>query len=258
VTAVERLRTYAGRIFALDAHLERWQHSTGELGITPLPSPAITKVCLQTLIAENHALVRSEGDIGITMFATPGEIGSDAPTFGMHLNRLDHARILRRCQYGQPLVVTEVRQPDPDCWPRTIKVRSRIHYYRADTIARQHHEDAAGVLVDDDNSITETSIANLAIVKSGQIVSPPTDRVLGGITQSVIERLASDASIEWIKNPISIAQLQQADEVLLMGTDGGVWFAGAVDGDPIAQGNPGDIYRMLRERLDALVQQVTP
>jgi branched-chain amino acid aminotransferase len=219
-----------------------------------LPSPAATRNYLETLIARNHALVQSEGEIGITMFATPGAIGGDAPTFGLHLNRLDLARIDRLAQHGQPLVITDVRQPALDCWPRSIKVRSRIHYYRADTIARGHHKDAVGVLLDDDNHVTETSVANLAIVKSGRIVAPPADRVLGGITQSVAERLAADASIDWINNPLSIPQLQQADEVLLMGTDGGIWFANSVDGNPIAQGKPGDVYRTLRQRFETLAQ----
>lgn len=255
VTAVERLRTYGGEIFAADAHLQRWKHSTGELEIHDLPSPADTKVCMEELLARNRALVQSEGDIGITMFATPGITHGNAATFGLHLNRLDHVRICRRLQHGQPIVVTDVRQPDQKCWPRGIKVRSRIHYYRADAIAQRHHEDAVGVLLDDDNSITETSIANLAVVESGQIVSPPADRVLGGITQAVIERLARDASIKWVKTAVSISRLHEADEILLMGTDGGVWFARAVDGAAIGQGKPGEIYRLLRERFDALVNQ---
>lgn len=187
------------------------------------------------------------------MFATPGESGVGAATFGLHLNRLDHARIRHRRLQGQPLVVTDVIQPDPGCWPRTIKTRSRIHYYRADSVAKQHHEDAMGVLVDDDGSITETSIANLAIVHSDRILSPPADRVLGGITQSVIESLAPEIGITWSKQPISSTLLSQADEILMMGTDGGIWFANAVDDHSIGNGKPGEVYLRLCQRFDQLV-----
>ena len=53
------------------------------------------------------------------------------------------------------------------------------------------------------------------------------------------------------------ALLRAAEEVLLMGTDGGLWFASAVDGNAIAEGNPGDVYRSLRRRFDALVREPT-
>lgn len=257
VTAVERLRTYSGRVFALDAHLDRWQRSVGALGIQGLPSPVTITTLLSELLNRNARIVQSETDVGITMFATPGEPGRGTPTFGLHLNPLNHARILRHRRQGQPLVVTNVTQPSPACWPRAIKVRSRIHYYRADAMAQEHSDDAVGILLDDDATITETSIANLAIVRSGEILSPPADRVLGGITQSVIESLASEAKIAWRKRPISLPELAQADEILMMGTDGGIWFAASVNGHPIGEGKGGKVYRHLRDRFDALVREAS-
>lgn len=253
VTAVERLRTYSGCVFALDAHLERWDYSVAQLNITGLPSDSAIISLVGILLAKNDSLVQSEGDVGVTIFATPGEIGGDGPTFGLHLNPLHHGVNHRRQVQGQPLVLTDVRQPDTDCWPRAIKVRSRLHYYRADAIAREFHKDAIGILIDSDGSVTETSIANLAIVQSGTIVSPPADRILGGITQSVVESLAADAAIRWSRSLLSATQLQRADEILMMGTDSGIWFANALGDQQIGNGLPGEVYRCLRERFEKLV-----
>ncbi len=253
VTVVERLRTYAGVVFALETHLDRWQSSNDVLGIQGLPTSATTRSLVRELLDRNREVVQAEHDIGITMFSTPGELGGNTPTFGLHLNRLDQARIDRYRRRGQPLVVTNVRQPDPACWPRSIKVRSRIHYYLADESARCSNPDAVGVLVDDDGSVTETSIANLAIVKSCRIVSPPADRVLGGVTQAVVESLAAEAEFSWTKRAIPVAEFLQADEILMMGTDGGIWFARSVDGESIAGGKAGTVLANLRERFDALV-----
>lgn len=255
VTAVERLRTYSGRLFALDEHLGRWQRSITQLSIAGLPSELAIRAIIEDLLAKNAALLQTEGDVGLTMFATPGELGGDGPTLGLHLNRLNHAVNKTRREHGQPLVVTNVRQPDPDCWPRSIKVRSRIHYYRADAIARAVDEDAVGILLDNDGSVTETSIANLAIVQAGRIVSPPADRVLPGITQSVVESIAAAAAIQWSNRAITVAELQQAEEVLLMGTDGGIWFASSLDDQRIGNGSPAEVYLCLRERFDALVRR---
>ena len=134
-------------------------------------------------------------DVGITMFATPGLVGQSAPTLGMHLNPLNHERIESHRQHGQAIVVTDVRQPPASCWPRSIKTRSRIHYYLADAFAAQHHADSLGVLIDDDGTITETSTSNIAVVRSGTIYSPPADRVLAGVTQLMIELLAQSLDL---------------------------------------------------------------
>lgn len=253
VTAVERLRTYQGRIFALEAHLRRWEWSTSKLGIAPLPSVEAIAAYLAELLDRNQPLISRESDIGITMFATPGAEPGGGPTFGLHLNRLHHEKIDLHREFGQPIIVSDVQQPASACWPRSIKTRARIHYYLADAFARQHRDDSLGVLLDEDGSITETSTSNIAIVQQGQIVSPAADRVLAGVTQLMIELLAQDMSLSWNKTPISVEQLVQADEVLLMGTDGGIWFANSVSNHPIAGGQPGEVYLRLRRQFDQLV-----
>ncbi len=109
-----------------------------------------------------------------------------------------------------------------------------------------------GVLIDDDNTITETSIANVAIVESGTIVSPPPERILAGITQSVVERIAETRHLSWNKELISVERMQNADEVLLMGTDAGIWFANRINGQSINQQDPGPVYRELHNGFDQL------
>ncbi|MCG8653558.1 MAG: aminotransferase class IV [Pirellulales bacterium] len=256
-TAVERLRTYRGEVFQLDAHLDRWQHTVDEIGIDGLPLRQALKVLVGELIGRNEPFSETVGDFGITMLATPGGSQSPSPTFVMHLNTIDHAAVLRRRQNGQPLVVTGVAQPSSKSWPRSIKVRSRLHYFLADKIARQHDADAMGVLVDEDGCVTETSVANLAVVEGGKIFTPPDDRVLGGITQRVIEQLARQASLDWQRDTINSERLAAADEVLLMGTDGGLWFASQVDGQSVGDGQPGTTYTRLLAEFDQQIHRLT-
>ena len=77
--------------------------------------------------------------------------------------------------------------------------------------------------VDNDGTITETSISNIAIVKAEKISSPPRDRVLRGITQAFVEQMAREIQIDWsnFSDHHNRPDLMTADEVLLMGTDGG-------------------------------------
>jgi branched-subunit amino acid aminotransferase/4-amino-4-deoxychorismate lyase len=251
-TAVERLRTYRGQIFHPQPHLDRWLRSVEAVGIEGLPLATAIAVLMDELIGRNREFAGESGDFGITMFATPGRSAQSGPTFCMHLNPIDHATVARRRSDGQQLVVTNVAQPAADCWPREIKVRCRLHYYLADQIARQQHPDALALLVDPDDTITDTSIANIAIVQDGAVIAPPRDRVLGGITQRVVEQLAREQSIRWVHQPVAPDRLRSADEVLLMGTDGGLWFANRVDRKTIGRGRPGRIFRRLLERFDQL------
>jgi branched-subunit amino acid aminotransferase/4-amino-4-deoxychorismate lyase len=258
VVAVERLRTYAGRSFQIDPHLRRWQHTVESLKIRQLPDRSQIEQLLVQVLDLNRALIDQQIDVGITIFATPGSTGRSLPTFCLHLNRLDHQRVQRRRELGQPLVVTDIEQPSQRCWPRSIKVRSRIHYYLADKEAGKRGDDAIGVLIDSDGSVTETSIANLAMVQAGKITSPPAESVLGGITQMFVESLAAELGIDWCKRPITRDELRQADEILLMGTDSGIWFASSVDDHPIGDGQPGEVYRSLRDRFDQATSDQAP
>jgi branched-subunit amino acid aminotransferase/4-amino-4-deoxychorismate lyase len=252
VIAVERLRNYHLAPFARDQHLDRWHLTTSALAIDGLPARSQIMCWLDELLARNDTWVRARGDVGITIVATPGRHVGRA-TFAMHLNPLDHQLIDRRRRFGQPLVVTGVVQPDSSSWPRGIKTRARIHYYLADRESHRDDPHAVGVLLDQDGTVTETSIANLAVVQSNTVISPPADRVLGGITQQIIEQLAAEASVTWEKQPIHPEQLQRADEILLMGTDGGIWFANSVNRQPVASGQPGPVYSRLRCAFDELV-----
>ncbi|MEC8473509.1 MAG: aminotransferase class IV [Planctomycetota bacterium] len=252
ITAVERLRTYRGRIFALDAHLRRWSWTISKLAIDNLPDPESIASLLMELISKNSELIEQEGDIGLTMFATPGEPGKHKPTLGLHINFLNHQRIEKHRHEGQPLIVTDVQQPATTCWPRSIKTRSRVHYYLADRFAAEHRPGSLGILLDQDGSITETSTSNVAIVSNGEIYSPPGDRVLSGVTQLMIEIIADDLGVPWFKRPVHLENLMQANEVLLMGTDGGLWFGNSVSNQHINQGESGPIYRKLCSEFDSM------
>lgn len=254
VTAVERLRTYHRHPFEVAAHLDRWRRSVDAIGIAGLPDRDRLAALLSELLRRNEAVVKSEGDVGITLFATPGKAGGDSPTLGLHLNRLDFAKAERFRVRGQPLVVTDVVQPDPATWPRAIKVRSRLHYFLADREARRVDPDASGVLLDQDGTLTETGIASLAIIEGDAIVSPPVDRVLGGITQQVAERLADECSIAWSFRPITAGRASSASGIMLMGTDTGIWHASSLNGRPMAAC---EAYRRLRDRFERTVSGPT-
>lgn len=258
VTAVERLRTYDGRPADLSQHLIRWRRTLDYLGIAIHVDEAEIAQRMAALIEQNKAWCGRVGDFGITLLATPGceAHQPQAATEIMHLNPLDPAKIQRHRTAGQPLIITDVHQPSPRAWPRDIKVRCRLHYYLADRVAQQIDAAALGLLIDADGSVTETSVASIAICQQAQILSPPIEQVLPGTTQQAVERVAQQLGLSWSYQAFFPADVRQAQEVWLMGTDGGLWFANRVDGVLIGGGQPGPMYQKVLPRFDAAMRQV--
>ncbi|MEM9826753.1 MAG: aminotransferase class IV [Planctomycetota bacterium] len=281
VIAVERLRQYHGQWWQVDRHCARLASTLDAMGIDSKHGD----VCFDVLVDlpgrqegpaskklnPNATSDQSENfSWGATILVTPGsshppagvsspsesnaETGKSITNSGTKAaprqivlpHRIETRVVRQRQQFGQPLVVTDVRQPPPESWPRSIKTRCRLHYFLADQQAHARQPGASGLLLDDDGSVTETSIANVAMVTAGKIFSPPAQRVLPGISQAVTHEIAQSLGIDWEAEPIFPAALQQADEVLLMGTDTGIWFASRVDTAAISNGRPGPVFRRLR------------
>ena len=245
-TAVERMRTYRGRFFQIDRHLDRWERTTAALLVDGLPGRDAIVALLEELIRRNEDWIAGHPEYGAVLLASPGHDAT--PSLIADLYAIDSDSIDRRLRRGMPLVVTDVQQPPEASWPRNIKVRCRLHYYLADQRARRSDPEAIGVLVDADGSVTETSIANLLIVRDGRIISPPDDQILVGVSLQVVRELAERAGLSWQQRRIDAQELRAADEVLLTGTSCGLWFARSIDGSPDRQ--PGPIYRQLRDRFE--------
>ncbi len=228
VTAVERLRTYACQPFHLDAHLARFDNTMRLIGIEGVSASATLRDLVLESLSRNTTLLSTHGQVGITLWATPGSSVGAPPTFAIHLNRIDHEAVDSRRRWGQAVVLTDVVQPVEESWARHAKVRCRLHYYLADRRADSIVPGATGVLQDSDGSWTESSIANIAVLCGREIVFAPPAQVLPGVTQAHVVDRARHRSLATRRAPLTTAMISDADAILLMGTDTGLWFASGV------------------------------
>ncbi|MFG0265153.1 MAG: aminotransferase class IV [Rhodopirellula sp. JB055] len=226
VTAVERLRTYGGQVFCTEQHLQRLAETLRLIEIVGGPGPEELRQLVDESLRRNAALLDNM-DVGMTIWVTAGTPDA-GPTWAIHLNAIDHEAVAHRQLHGQPVVITGVVQPPNESWPRHAKVRSRLHYYLADMEAKRVDPAAVGLLQDVDGSVTESSVANLFIVKEGELVFPPEKNVLKGVTMQFVREQANGLGIVCREAPLMPMDLATADEVLLAGTDTGVWHASAI------------------------------
>src|SRR5688572_16319444 len=162
VTVAEQLRTFGGRLFRLETHLERLARSLAIVGVNPgIAFEEIGREATE-LTEQNARLLDPADDQNVTIFVTPGPYaayaavaGHSGPTVCIHTQALPFGQWAEKYRTGESLVVTDVRQVPSACWPPELKCRSRMHYYLADRKAREIEPGARAVLLDERGFVTE-------------------------------------------------------------------------------------------------------
>jgi branched-subunit amino acid aminotransferase/4-amino-4-deoxychorismate lyase len=187
-------------------------------------------------------------------FAASGYVQRQGPTVGMHTYQLPFHLWAGKYETGESLVVTPFEQVPPTSIPSELKCRSRMHYYLADRAARAIEPGARALMVDRDGFATESSTANLLVYwKDKGLVSPPRERILPGVTVAAIEELARQLGIPFCCQPLNVAEVARADEVLLCSTSPCVWAVTRLEGKPISSGQPGEIVARLQQAWSDMV-----
>jgi branched-subunit amino acid aminotransferase/4-amino-4-deoxychorismate lyase len=248
VTIAEQLRTFNGRLFRLPEHLQRLSCSLEAVGISGVDVAPLASAA-EELAANNHRLLAPGDDLGLCLFVTPGAYpammpaGEDHPTVAMHTFPVPFRFWADKYSHGQKLVVTKIRQVPESCWPPELKCRSRMHYYLADQQARQIDPQARAVLLDQDGWVSEASTANIVIYRESEgIVSPPREKILPGVSVATLEELCAELQVSFSHRPLSVEDLQAADEVILSSTSPCLVPVSAVDGQAIGVGSPGPMF----------------
>jgi branched-subunit amino acid aminotransferase/4-amino-4-deoxychorismate lyase len=220
-TATEFVRTFGGRLFRLDDHLDRLRESCRLCRIPLLASDAELRSSAEHLVKCNWRA--AAGELALVMVATPGVMrhmsgaaGEPSPTLAMHTFPLPFARYRQLFEEGARLVVPAIRNKtavDP-----RAKMRSRMQWWIAEQQARDVDPAAWALLLDESGHVTESAAANLLIVRDGGVMSPPRTMILNGISLRVVEELCGELAIPFSERALTLAECQSADEAMLTGT----------------------------------------
>ncbi len=255
VAVSERLRTFGGQLFRVDDHLQRLRRSLEIVHLVPDESPErITDIAYE-LATNNHALLQTGDDLGLSLFVTPGTAGGDqCPVVGIYTYPLPFSQWAYYYDHGQRLAETGIRQVPSNCWPAELKCRSRMHYYLADLLAAEKHPGSRAILLDQDGFVSEASTANIVIYHRDRgLLSPPTDKILPGVSLSVMTELAGRLGLTIHHGDFRLEQVAGADEVLLCSTSPCVWSVVELNGMPIGDGVPGPVAGRLLAAWSELV-----
>jgi branched-chain amino acid aminotransferase len=260
-TIAEQLRTFHGKIFRLDNHLSRLDHSLHLVGIETLIERETLAELAREIVARNHPLLERGDDLGLSIFVTPGPYhaysatpGPTQPTVCLHTYPLPFRYWAEKYHSGQFLATTDVRQVPAECWPSEIKCRSRMHFFLADRQAAKNYSQSRAVLLDRDGNITEASTANVLLYRRDEgLISPPAHKILHGISLMELFDLASALQIPCAERDFTPQEAAAAEEVLLSSTPFCLLPCTRFNGQPVAAGRPGEIYSRLLAAWSELV-----
>ncbi len=237
----EVIPVYGGKLFRFTEHLSRLQNSLDAIRITNPLSSAEWEKMLTELIHLNN-----DGDQSLYLQITRGSAKRDhaipenpTPTVFAMCNELKPLAAEIISEGVAAITIDDIR------WSRChIKATSLL----PNILLRQEALDqgAAEAILIRDGQATEGAASNLFAVIDGIITTPPKGpMLLPGITRDLVLELAKNNGLSCQEKTISLAELQQADEIWLTSSTKEILSVTQLDGQPIKNGKPGPLYQRL-------------
>ena len=248
----EGLRVYDGRVFSLDAHLDRLFDSAHALWFQGVPSrETVTEAIRQTLAANDM-----RDDVHIRLTLTRGK----KITSGMdpRLNQ-SGCTLIVLAEHKPPvypesitLATSSVRRNSPMSVDSKVHHNNLINNIMAKIEANQAGADA-GLMLDKDGFVSEANGVNVFLIRRGVVRTPWADYCLPGITRRTVLELCRDNGIPCEEARISTSEFYVADEVFTTGTMGELTRVRAIDGREIVNKHGESVL----DRVQELFRELT-
>ncbi len=242
----ETMRSYSGKIFRLECHLDRLLQSARsifiDLPMTKNEIRAAINASIQINMLSNSiiriTITRGEQDPGINIdynapptvviFARPIERISEKiykNGVGIKLYKNSGIQIqgipnqIKSCNY-LPNILLREKAIEEGCFE--------------------------SILLDHNNNITEGTISNIFIIKNNQLKTPHVNEfVLSGITRQAILDICRENSISFMEDTITEKNMQEADEIFLTNSVIGVLPVSQINHRKLKNTIPGPITKKI-------------
>jgi len=246
----EGIRIYSGRIFELQAHIERLYNSAKVIRlVVPMSEQKLIKATEKTVEANDVI----DGYIRLVVTRGVGTLGLNP--FICEKSKLiiiaDNIQLYPEELYekGMKVISATTVRSHPLSLPPQIKSLNYLNNIMAKIEALDNNVPEA-VMYNHEGYVAEATGDNVFIVKKGVILTPLVEAgALGGITRSVVIRLAKEENFEVVERNLIRFDLYTCDEFFLTGTAAEVIGIIDIDGRVIGDGSPGPITKLLRKKF---------
>jgi branched-chain amino acid aminotransferase len=246
----EGIRVYNGKIFELDAHIERLYRSAKSIRLEIEMNKADLAKAAEDTVRANDVVngyirlvvTRGVGTLGLNPF-----ICESSCIFII----ADNIQLYPEELYVKGLTVisaTTVRNH-----PLAIPPQAKSLNYLNNIIAKIEALDnnvPEAIMYNHEGYVAEATGDNVFIVRNGVIITPPVESgSLEGITRDVVIRLAKEEKLQVVEKDLTRFDLYVCDEFFLTGTAAEVIGVIEIDGRVIGDGSPGPVTKLLRKKF---------
>ena len=235
-------------IFRPHDHFERFIQSASLMRIhIPHSADELVDILAELLRAENYhencyirpIAYKSTEMIGVRLHDVDDAMTMFAVPFGAYIPNEDGAHVC----------FSAWRRVDDNAIPARGKIvgaYANSALIKSDAILSGYDE---ALVLNQEGHVTESSAANLFIVRKGVVITPPpqSDVLEGIVRRTLIELMQNELNLEVVERDIDRTEIYVADEIFLCGTGVQVAAVTRVEHRPIGTERIGTISRRIRD-----------
>jgi branched-chain amino acid aminotransferase len=253
-------RTFDGRLFKLEEHVERFFRSLRYARLDPrLDRVQVAAICQEVVRRNEPARRAADGDWLLTMQVSRGLVAgiysprgtaATVTVYCLPLALASHARWYRD---GAHVIVTATRRTPPESVSPRAKVSNKMNHFQAEFEAKAVDPDAFALMLDTEGNLAESSGSDFLFVSGGVLRIPQRRTHLTGVSLLTAVDLAEKLGIETDEGAFTTFDLYQAEEAMLTASTYCLLPVVKVNGLPLGDGTPGPIVTRLLQTWSELV-----
>ena len=234
-------RTFQGRLFRLEEHIERLFNSLAYAQIKVSLSPEELAAATEEVVARNLSLLEKHGDFWVSQRISSGEQyidgvsdGPSAPSVVIDCIPLPLKARARFFKEGIKVNISDRVRTPPESVSPLAKTNNYLNVLLAQKETELKKPGAWSLMKDIKGNIAEGIGCNFFMVKDGVVKTPTADYVLGGVTRNVVMEICKNQNLPLLECDISVEDVMQCDEAFLLRVaERDAQNVGIVLGDPL-------------------------
>ncbi len=251
-------RTFGGKIFRLQQHIDRLLQSLDYIGIHLNLSDTEIIAATEEVVAQNLSVLSDGEDYWVTQRVTAGvqqldgEIAAyKGPTVIIDCIPLPLRSRSSLFKCGIEAIVSKRPKIAPEALSPNAKTNNYLNMMLAQQEVQSSYPAGWAIMPDSEGNLAEGAGCNFFIVKDGIVFTPEADFVLAGVSREVVIELCNSLGIEIRECGISPEFAMLADEAFFTSTSLCICPVKSLNGRSYASTIPGPITSRL---TDAFIQ----
>lgn len=242
----EVVRIIKGRVFTWEGHAARMANGLAGLRISAVGAESATLKAVCERLVHDNGMTDGEATVYIQVSRGAAPRTHHFPPAGTPTTVYASASVFKpnfamRDQGAKGITMPDIRWARCDL--KTVNLLGPV-------LARQAAQEAGAyeALLHRDGMVTEGAATNAFMVVDGVLRTYPLSHyILPGITRALILEIIREHGIRFEERPVSLADLQRAEEIFVCGTTTDVQPIVDLDGKTVGTGVPGPVTVRIKE-----------